>query len=162
VFSGHQGHWNLGGLPKEGSLYNSLQRRFGNIVDVHLPHSGCGRFSCYVSIDKRIEGEAKRVGLAAMAETFFFNWVVIVDRDIDVRTEEDVIWAIITNTNPRRDVDMIQNAYNLFDTAGGYTKMIIDATRPLDRPFPKMIAVPEEAMNRINIDEWIEARVGVR
>lgn len=161
IFSGHQGHWNLGGLPKEGSLYNALQQRFGNIVGVHFPYSGCGRFTCYIAIDKRIEGEAKRVGLAALTETFFINWAVVVDRDIDVFNEQDVLWAIITNTDPRRDVDIIQNAYNLFDTAGGYTKLIIDATRPLDRPFPKMIRVPEEAMSRINLDEWIERRMPV-
>lgn len=160
VFSGHQGHWNLGGVPKEGGVYDALQRRFGNIVAVHFPYSGCSRFACYISIDKRIEGEAKRIGIAALTESFFFNWVVLVDKDIDVFNEEDVIWAIITNVDPRRDVDMIHNAYNLFDTAGGYTKLIIDATRPLDRPFPEMLKVPEEAMNRIDLDEWLEYSLG--
>jgi UbiD family decarboxylase len=74
VFSGHQGHWNLGGIPKEGSVYNVLQQKFGNISAVHLPLSGCARFACYVSIDKRIEGEAKRVGIAALAESWGFNY----------------------------------------------------------------------------------------
>ena len=159
VFSGHQGHWNLGGIPKEGSVYNALQRRFGNIRAVHMPHSGCGRFACYVSIDKRIEGEAKRIGISALAESWMFNWVVLVDKEIDVFNEEDVLWAMMTNVDPKRDVDIIQNAYTLFDTAAGYTKLIIDATRPLDRPFPQMLKVPDDAMNRIDLDEWIEQRV---
>jgi len=159
VFSGHQGHWNLGGIPKEGSVYNALQKRFGNIVAVHMPLSGCGRFACYVSIDKHIEGEAKRIGIAALAESWMFNWVVIVDKHIDVFNEQDVIWAMLTNVDPKRDVDVIQNAYTLFDTAAGYTKLIIDATQPLDRPFPEMLKVPDEAMNRINLDEWIETNV---
>jgi UbiD family decarboxylase len=159
VFSGHQGHWNLGGIPKEGGVYDALQRRFGNIVGVHMPHSGCGRFACYVSIDKRIEGEAKRIGIAALAESWMFNWVVIVDKHIDVFNEQDVIWAMLTNVDPKRDVDVIQNAYTLFDTAAGYTKLIIDATQPLDRPFPEMLKVPDEAMQRMNLDEWIETRV---
>lgn len=162
VFSGHQGHWNLGGIPKEGGVYNALQRRFGNILAVHLPYSGCGRLACYISIDKHREGEAKRIGVAALAETWMFNWVVLVDREIDVFNEQDVIWAILTNVDPKRDVDMIQNAYTLFDTAAGYTKLIIDATQPLDRPFPEMLRVPEEAMKRVDIDEWIETRVGQR
>src|SRR5678816_1372299 len=38
VFSGHQEHWNLGGIPKEGGIYNALQNRFGNIVKVHMPY----------------------------------------------------------------------------------------------------------------------------
>ena len=125
-----------------------------------MPHSGCGRFACYVSIDKHIEGEAKRIGISALAESWMFNWVVIVDKHIDVFNEQDVIWALLTNVDPKRDVDMIQNAYTLFDTAAGYTKLIVDATQPLDRPFPEMLKVPEDAMNRINIDEWIETRVG--
>ncbi len=162
VFSGHQGHWNLGGIPKEGGLLNTLQSKFGNIVAVHMPYSGCSRLSCYISIDKRIEGEAKRIGIAALAESWMFNWVVLVDKHIDVFNEEDVIWAMITNVEPKRDIDTIQNAYTLFDTAAGYTKTIIDATKPLDRPFPEMMKVPDEAMRRVNIDEWIEARVGVR
>ena len=66
---------------------------------------------------------------------------------------------MMTNVDPKRDVDVIKNAYNLFDTASGYTKLIIDATRPLDRPFPQMLKVPDDAMNRIDIDEWIEKRV---
>ncbi len=162
VFSGHQGHWNLGGIPKEGSVYNALQRRFGNIVAVHMPHSGCGRFACYVAIDKRIEGEAKRIGIAALAETWAFNWVVLVDKHIDVFNEQDVLWAMMTNVDPKRDVDMIQNAYTLFDVASGYTKLIIDATQPLDRPFPQMLKVPDDAMNRVDIDQWIERRVPSR
>ena len=127
---GDQGHWNLGGIPKEGSVYNALQRRFGNIQAVHMPHSGCGRFACYISIDKRIEGEAKRIGIGALAESWMFNWVVLVDKEIDVFNEQDVLWAMMTNVDPKRDVDTIQNAYTLFDTAQGYTKIIIDATRP--------------------------------
>jgi len=161
VFSGHQEHWNLGGIPKEGGIYNALQSRFGNIVAVHMPYSGCSRFACYISIDKKIEGEAKRVGIAALAESWMFNWVVIVDKHIDVFNEQDVLWAMMTNVDPKRDIDTIQNAYTLFDTAAGYTKMIFDATQPLDRPFPQMMQVPDDAMRRINIDEWIESRIGV-
>lgn len=41
IFSGHRGHWNLGAIPKEGSIYNSLQTRFGNIRAVHMPQSLC-------------------------------------------------------------------------------------------------------------------------
>jgi 2,5-furandicarboxylate decarboxylase 1 len=159
VFSGHQGHWNLGGIPKEGSVYNVLQQKFGNIQAVHLPLSGCARFACYISIDKRIEGEAKRIGIGALAEYWGFNWVVLVDKEIDVFNEQDVLWAMMTNVDPKRDIDVIQNAYTLFDTAAGYTKLIIDATRPLDRPFPQMLKVPDEAVNRIDLDDWIEKRV---
>jgi hypothetical protein len=66
---------------------------------------------------------------------------------------------MMTNVDPKRDIDVIQNAYTLFDTAAGYTKLIIDATAPLDRPFPQMLKVPDDAVNRIDLDEWIDHRV---
>ena len=89
------------------------------------------------------------------------SFIEQVDKEIDVFNEQDVLWAMMTNVDPRRDIDVIQSASTLFDTASGYTKLIVDATRPLDRPFPEMLKVPDEAMNRIDIDEWIERRLPI-
>ncbi|HWP35505.1 MAG TPA: UbiD family decarboxylase [Thermodesulfobacteriota bacterium] len=155
VFSGHPEHWNLGGIAREGSLYQALQRRFGNVTGVHLPYSGCARLIAYVSIRKRREGEAKLVGLAALNETWMLNVVVVVDEEIDVFDEREVLWAVVSQTDPARDVDLIRNAYNLFHTAGGYQKVVIDATRPLDRAFPERFRVPPEAMARVKLEEWL-------
>jgi UbiD family decarboxylase len=156
IFSGHQEHWNLGGVPKEGTMFNTLQRQHGCIKAVHLPHSGCSRFSAYVSIKKEREGIAKRVALQALLEAPFFNVVVVVDEDIDVFNEQDVLWAVLTNMDPSRDVDLLQNQYNLFTTHMQYQKLIIDATRPLDIAFPQMLKVPDAAMKRIRLEDFME------
>ncbi|HLG72653.1 MAG TPA: UbiD family decarboxylase [Chloroflexota bacterium] len=156
VFSGHQEHWNLGGVPKEGTMFNDLQRRHGCIKAVHLPHSGCSRFLAYVSIKKEREGIAKRVGLDAMLQAPFFNVVVVVDEDIDVFNEQDVMWSVLTNMDPSRDVDLLKNVYNLFTTHMLFQKMVIDATRPLDIAFPMMARVPESAMKRIRLEDFME------
>ncbi len=155
IFSGHQGHWNLGGIPKEGSIYNAIETKFGNVKAVHLPHSGCGRFACYISIKKQHEGQAKMVAMEALTHTKLLQWVIVVDDDIDVFNEGDVVWAVLTSTNPRRDVDFIDNAHNFFTTAMGHGKVIIDATRPLDIAFPERLRVPEEAMAGIKLEEWL-------
>ncbi len=155
IFSGHEGHWNLGAIPKEGSVYNSLQQRFGNITAVCLPHSGCGRFMLYVAMRKTREGFAKLVGHAALMESFLINIVVVVDEDIDVFHEPDVLWAVATNVDPSRDVDLVRNAHNNFTTAMGNTKVVIDATQPLDADFPAKIKVPDGAMARIRPEEWL-------
>jgi 2,5-furandicarboxylate decarboxylase 1 len=157
VFAGHQGHWNLGGIPKEGSLYNTLNQRFGGVRAVHMPYSGCSRFSCYISMEKREEGKAKMLGMEALAQTKLMQTVVIVDEEIDAFNEPDVIWAVITQTNPRRDVTVVYNAQSFFFSAMGSTKVIIDATRPLDIAFPEKIRVPAEAMERIKLEEWFDA-----
>ena len=155
IFSGHQGHWNLGGIPKEGSLYNAIQKKLGYVKAVHMPHSGCGRFACYISIEKKREGQAKVVAMEAFTHTPLLQWVIVVDDDIDVFNESDVVWAVLTSVNPKRDVNFIENAYNLFTTAMGNGKVIIDATRPTDIAFPSRIKVPDEAMARIKLEEWL-------
>lgn len=157
IFSGHRGHWNLGSIPKEGSIYNSLQTRFGNIVGVHMPHSLCSRLGCYVSIDNKKPGIAKQVGHAALLESSFFQFVVVVDKEIDVFNEKDVLWAAASYTNPTEDVDLIKNSWTLFNTAAGYQKWIIDATKPTDYPFPETYKVPDEAMSAIKPEDWIDA-----
>jgi UbiD family decarboxylase len=154
VFSGHEEHWYLGSIPKEGSMFNSLQRQHGCIKAVHLPNSGAARFTAYVSIRKEREGIAKRVGMSALMESWQFNWAVIVDEDIDVFDEQEVLWAVYTNTDPSRDVDVLKNQYNIFHSAAGDQKMIIDATRPLDTVFPQKIAVPPSAMQRIKLSDF--------
>jgi UbiD family decarboxylase len=155
IFSGHEGHWNLGAIPKEGSVYNALQRRFGNIAAVCLPHSGCGRFMVYVAMRKAREGYAKLVGHAALLEFFLVNVAVVVDEDIDVFHEPDVLWAVATNVDPSRDVDLVRNAHNNFTTAMRNTKVVIDATQPLDVDFPARIKVPDAARARIRPEEWL-------
>lgn len=153
IFSGHEEHWNLGGIPKEGSIYERLKSMSINVKAVHCPHSGAGRLSCYISIEKNKEGEAKKAALAALLETEVFQVVVVVDSDVNVYDEKEVIWAVLTRTDPMRDVSLIANMHSGFMTAMGHNKVIIDATAPLDRAFPAVIAVPEEVMKRVRLEK---------
>lgn len=156
VFSGHEGHWNLGAIPKEGGIYNTLQAKLGNVVAVHMPHSGVGRLACYVSIRKTREGQAKRAALTALNEAVQIQTVVVVDHDVDVFNEKEVIWAALTAVNPQRDVDLIHNINTVFTSSFGFNKLIIDATRPMDVAYPSIIKVPDEAMKRVKLDEWVD------
>lgn len=157
VFAGHRDHMTVGQIPKEGTLFNTLRRRFGDVIHaVHLPYSGCGRLACYVSIRKDREGLAKAVALAAVQESWTFQTVIVVDDVIDVFNEEDVLWATWVYTDPSRDVDMVHNISTVFTTSLGYRKVLIDATRPLDKAMPEMNRVPQDALDRINPDDYIE------
>jgi 2,5-furandicarboxylate decarboxylase 1 len=155
VFSGHAEHFLLGLIPREGSLLNQLNRQAGNVSAVHLPHSGNGRSTCYISISKHDEGQPKLVALQAFAHAPMFQMVVIVDDDIDVFTEEDVLWAINTYVEPARDVTLIANAGHSSERAGGNTRIIIDATRPSHIAFPSRLRVPPEALERVRLEEWL-------
>jgi len=156
IFSGHEGHWNLGALPKEGGIFNAIKSKLGNVVAVHMPHSGVGRLSCYISIKKTKEGQAKRAAMLALNESVQTQAVVVVDEDIDVFNEKEVIWAALTAVNPQRDVDLIRNINTVFTNSFGYNKLIIDATRPLDVAYPAVIKVPDEVMARVKLSDWLD------
>ena len=156
IFSGHAGHWNLGALPKEGSVFNTVNSKYGNVKAVHLPLSGVGRLAVYISIDKKREGDATAVGLAALLESTNFNYVVVVDSDIDVFNEQEVIWALITMVDPKRDISSCRNMWTQFTVAAGHNKVVIDATKPLDRAFPGRINIPSYAMDRIKLEDWVK------
>jgi 2,5-furandicarboxylate decarboxylase 1 len=160
VFSGHAEHFLLGLIPREGSLLNQLNRQSGNVSAVHLPHSGNGRSTCYISISKQDEGQPKLVALQAFAHAPMFQLVVIVDDDIDVFNEEDVLWAINTYVEPGRDVTLITNAGHSSERAGGNTRIIIDATRPSHIAFPSRLRVPPEALERVHLEEWLDPTGG--
>jgi UbiD family decarboxylase len=156
VFAGHRDHMTLGQIPKEGSMYNNLRRQFGDLIGaVHLPFSGCGRLVAYISIDKQYEGQAKAVAMAALRESWTLQYVVVVDSDIDVFNEEDVIWATLVYVDPTRDVTVIDNVWTIFTLAMGHRKTMIDATRPHDRLLPEMNRIPREALERIDLDEYL-------
>ncbi|MBW3663901.1 MAG: UbiD family decarboxylase [Actinobacteria bacterium] len=157
VFAGHRDHMTAGQIPKEGTLYNTLRKRFGDIIHaVHMPYSGSGRLACYISIDKKREGQGKAVALAAIQESWTFQYAVVVDSSIDVFDEEEVLWAVMVYTDPSRDVDLIQNIPTVFTTAMGYRKVLIDATRPLDRAMPDQNRIPQEALDRIDPAVYLE------
>lgn len=105
---------------------------------------------------KTREGIAKQVGHAALLESSFLQYVIVVDEDIDVFNEKDVLWAAASYTNPSEDVDLLKNSWTLFNLAAGYQKVVIDATKPLDYPFPERFKVPDDVMSSIKLEDWID------
>ena len=49
IFTGHRDTWVVGGIPKEGSLFNLICGVVPTAKAVHFPMSGCCRFNCYIS-----------------------------------------------------------------------------------------------------------------
>lgn len=164
IFVGHRDNWILGGIPKEGSLFNLIRGIVPTTRAVHFPISGCGRFHCYVSIDKKIDGETKQAALAALAGCDFVKHVVVVDADVDIYREEEVMWAVATRVQADQDVDIIKNVKgNTLDPSQTddimTAKMIIDATRPVKRPFAARLEVPKAAMAKNRLDDFIAPAV---
>ncbi len=154
IFPGHPEHWNLGGIPKEGSIYNVIKRTIPGLRAVHLPPSGCGRFSCYISLKKEFENEPRKAAMAAFVEMPNLKYVVVVDEDVDVFSERDVQWALVTRTWWDRDLQIIDKVQSFRGWLGG-TVAIVDATRPTDRPFPKTNSLPADVLARMRPEKYL-------
>jgi 2,5-furandicarboxylate decarboxylase 1 len=164
IFTGHRDTWVVGGIPKEGSLYNLIRGIVPTTRAVHFPVSGCCRFNCYISIDKKVDGETKQAALAALGGCDFVKHVVVVDADINIYNEEEVMWAIATRVQADRDIDVIKNVKgNTLDPSQTdnimTAKMIIDATQPVQTPFAARVEVPKTAMANTRLEDFIPRAV---
>jgi 2,5-furandicarboxylate decarboxylase 1 len=86
--------------------------------------------------------------------------VIVVDADIDIYNEEEVLWATATRVQADQDVDVIKNVKgNTLDPSQTdnimTAKMIIDATKPVQRPYEARVAVPKAAMEKTRLEDFI-------
>lgn len=76
---------------------------------------GSARLLLAVSITQRYPGHAMQTGhIAAMCHVGAYcgRYVIVVDDDIDVSNLEEVIWAMITRSDPATSIDIIHNAWS--------------------------------------------------
>jgi len=148
ILAGHPDHRLLGAVPKEGSIYRKVQAVVPTVEAVCLPISGTGRFHCYISIDKRCEGEAKLAAMAAFTGSELIKHVIVVDRDVDVYDEEEVLWAVATRVDAATDLSIINRVKGsrLDPVHPGQdwgSKLIIDACQNEGIEFPDRITTAE-------------------
>ena len=113
-----------------------LKKQFPEIVDFHLPPAGCSYRFAVVSIKKKYPGHPKRIMLGIwsyLTQFMYTKFIVVVDEDINIQSQDDVLWAITTRVDPKRDVMMLENTpIDYLDFAsvesGLGSKMAIDAT----------------------------------
>ena len=113
-----------------------LQKQFPEIVDFYLPPEGCSYRMAIVTMKKQYPGHAKRVMLGVwsfLRQFMYTKFVIVCDDDINARDWKDVIWAITTRMDPKRDTVMIENTpIDYLDFAspvsGLGSKMGMDAT----------------------------------
>jgi UbiD family decarboxylase len=161
ILVSHRDDCILGALAKEGAIYNAIKASIPTVKAVHLGLSGNSRFHVYVSIDKKVEGEAMWAGVIAASVFNNFKTIVIVDADIDVYNEEEVWFAVAMRTEVDKDIQILRDIKSSpLDPAMSHpTKkalMIVDATSPLDRPAPTRVRVPPEALERVRLERLVD------
>lgn len=130
------------------------------IVDMELPMEGVFHNCALVAIDKKFPGQAKKVisalwGLGQMASTKF---IVIFDKDIDLRDPSTVVWKLLNNVDPKRDLLFSEGPLDALDHSAPYAnfggKMGIDATRKtreegMGRDWPEEIKMSKEIIEKV-------------
>ena len=142
-----------------------LQKQFPEIVDFYLPPEGCSYRMAVVSMRKEYPGHAKRVmlGIWSFLRQFMYTkFIIVTDEDVDVRNWEDVIWAMTTRMDPRRDSVFIDNTpidYLDFASpvAGLGSKVGMDATNKwegeTDREWGSSIQMSDDVKVKVD-DLW--------
>jgi UbiD family decarboxylase len=141
--------------PDEIARYRALTRSAivrENIVKAGVPdvtaawahEIGTARLLLAVSIKQRYGGHSKQAGhIAAMCHSGAYagRYVIVVDDDIDVSNLDEVIWAMLTRSDPASSIDIITQAWSTpldpriepwRKAMGDFTnsRAIIDACRP--------------------------------
>jgi 2,5-furandicarboxylate decarboxylase 1 len=150
-------------LPREGAYLRRCREAIPGVTAV-CKQGRHAHYNVFISMKKMSEGDPGRAAAAALTFDHTKN-VFVFDDDIDVFNPTDILWAIATRVQPHKQVSILQPLFrgNFLDpslldeikTSG----MIVDATRPLDRPFSPVSKCPDDAMARIKLEEYVPGEV---
>ena len=140
-----------------------LQKQFPEIADFYLPPEGCSYRLAVVSMKKQYAGHAKRVmfGVWSFLRQFMYTkFIIVTDDDVNIRDWRDVVWALTTRVDPKRDALIVESTpidYLDFASpvAGLGSKMGIDATHKwpgeTQREWGRTIAMDAAVKARVDV-----------
>jgi 2,5-furandicarboxylate decarboxylase 1 len=150
-------------LPREGAYLRRCREAVPGVTAV-CKQGRHAHYNVFISMKKLSEGDPARAAAAALTFDHTKN-VFVFDEDIDVFNPTDILWAIATRVQPHLQVNILKPLFrgNFLDpslrdeikTSG----MIVDATKPTDRPFSPVSKCPDEAMARIKLEEYVPGEV---
>jgi len=153
----HLDHMLLSTIPMEANLYRAVRAMIPSVKAVRVPSP----FTCYVSIEQRLPGQAKNAMMAVFGADLYMKRVVVVDHDVDVFDDRQVNWALATRCQPDRDITIITHArgsdLDPSTREDGYTaKWGVDATaKPSVAAFTPRHRVPPEVWQRLRLEDYL-------
>lgn len=122
-----------------------------------------GRQMIVVSLRQEHPGHARQAAHIAAncgAGAYMARYIVAVDEDIDPTDLREVMWAVMTRSDPATDMDIVRRGWGSpLDPVGTYiadgykynSRVIIDACIPYDKreSFPKVAATDKTQLSRI-------------
>jgi UbiD family decarboxylase len=153
----HLDHLLLSTIPMEANLYRAVRAMVPSVRAVRVP----GPFTCYVSLEQRLPGQAKNAIMAVFGADLYMKRVVVVDHDVDVFDDRQVNWALATRCQPDRDVVIVTHArgsdLDPSTREDGYTaKWGVDATaKPSLAAYTPRHRVPPEILQRLDLKDYL-------
>jgi UbiD family decarboxylase len=153
----HLDHMLLSTIPMEANLYRAVRAMVPSVKAVRVP----GPFTCYVSIEQRLPGQAKNAIMAVLGADLYMKRVVVVDHDVDVFDDRQVNWALATRCQPDRDITIVTHArgsdLDPSTREDGYTaKWGVDATaKPSVAAYTPRHRVPPEVWQRLRLEDYL-------
>ena len=138
-----------------------LKRQLPEIVDMNLPFEGIFHNLMLVSIRKQYPGHARKImnAIWGLGQAMFTKCIVVVDDDVNVQDPAEVVWKVLNNIDPERDIQFMFGPIDVLDHAarrmGFGSKMGIDGTRKwknegFDRPWPKENRTSDEVKRAVD------------
>ena len=132
-----------------------LKRQFPEIVDMNLPFEGVFHNLMLVSIRKQYPGHARKImnAIWGLGQAMFTKCIVVVDEDVNVQDTSEVVWKVLNNIDPERDIQFMLGPVDVLDHSARHvgfgSKMGVDGTRKwknegFDRRWPKENNTSEE------------------
>ncbi len=153
----HLDHMLLSTIPMEANLYRAVRAMVPSVKAVRVPSP----FTCYVSLEQRLPGQAKNAILAVLGADLYMKRVVVVDHDVDVFDDRQVNWAIATRVQPDRDITVITHARGSdLDPStkedGLSGKWGVDATaKPSLAAYTRRHRVPPDVWRRVDLKDLL-------
>jgi 4-hydroxy-3-polyprenylbenzoate decarboxylase len=147
-----------------------LRTMFPEVVDMNLPVHGAFHNLVLISIKKQYPMHAARLahGLWGAGQMSFSKVICVVDDDVDVQNEKEVVWRLLANLDPKRDVSFVEGPIDQLDHGANQAlfggKMAIDGTRKWKeegyrREWPEVLTMSRGVEQRVS-EMWSELGLG--
>jgi UbiD family decarboxylase len=150
-------------LPREGAYLRRAREAVPGVQAV-CTSGRHALLNVFISMKKLSEGDPGRAAAAVLTWDWAKN-VFVFDEDIDIYDPTEILWALATRVQPHRQISILNDIMrgSLLDPSMDHPRrtsvMIVDATKPLDRPFSPVSKCPDEAMARIKLEEFVPGEV---
>lgn len=149
------------GLATERIFLPLMRLMVPEVIDYHLPSDGVFHNLALVRIKKRYPGHAFKVmhALWGLGQMMFTKCIIVVDDDVDVQKPAEVVWRVLANIDPERDITFVKGPIDVLDHSSSFpafgSKMGVDATRKwadegFSREWPEVLKMTPEVTKRVD------------